>query len=142
MYQATKALKASASKRFNSRRVEDFIGWLIRRAFFFRVAEIEELQRNLKKLIDLFSTGFARGQHCVEIEVRKSSIGHARRKKFAQAAGIDGSQRADFFEDHTLQRLFKDTGIEQLANLGARPALDQHRAKKAQRVFLKLESGV
>src|SRR6266852_8813535 len=117
MYQATKALKASASKRFNSRKVEDFIGWLIRRTFFFRVAEIQKLQRTLKELIDLFSTGFARGQHCVEIEVRESSIGHARRKKFAQAARIDGSQRADFSEAQPLQRLFKDTGIEQLANL-------------------------
>src|SRR5216683_1440749 len=119
MYQATKALKASASKRFNSRRVEDFIGWLVRPAFFIRVAEVEQL---------------------LQVEVREPAVGHAGGQKFAQAARVHRSHVADFLEDYPVQRVVKDTGIKQLANLNARPALDQHRTKKAQGVFLELES--
>jgi len=56
-----------------------------------------------------------------------------------QAAGTDGSEVSDFFEDHALQRIFEDAWIEQIAYLNARPALDQHGAEKTQRVFVPVE---
>src|SRR2546421_263469 len=59
----------------------------------------------------------------------------------SEAAGINSSQLADFFKQDALQRIVKNTGIEQLANLEARAALYQHRAKKTQGVFLELKSG-
>src|SRR6266849_6285422 len=142
MYQATKALKASASKRFNSRRVEDLIGWLVRPAFFIRVAEVEQLQGALKKLIDLFFAHFVRGEQLLQVEVREAAVGHASGQKFAQAAGIHRSHIANLLENNPVQRVVKDSGIKQFADLCACPALDQHRTEKAQRVFLELESGI
>src|SRR5258707_11497792 len=109
---------------------------------FVRVAEIEKLQGTLKKLVDFFFADFRRGQELVQIEVRKAAVGHARGQKFPQAAGINSSQITDFFKHHPLQRIVKNTGIEQLADLKARSALDQHGAEEAQRVFLKLKSSV
>src|SRR6266480_3986676 len=74
------------------------------------MTEIEKLQRALKKLIDLFFADFARGEQFVQVEHR------------------------------ALQGVPKDTGIKQLAELNARPALDQHRAKKPKSVSLQLKS--
>src|SRR5712692_2461512 len=106
------------------------------------MAEVEKLQRALKKMIDLFFADLVRSEQLLQVEVREASIGHPRRQKFPQAAGIDGSECPDFFEDHALKWVFKYSGIEQPANLKARPALDQHRAEKPQRVSLELKSAV
>src|SRR5438046_2582922 len=107
---------------------------------FVVMTKIEKLQRTLKKLIDLFFADFARGEQFVQIEVWESAIRHSGRQKFPQAAGFNRSQVANFLEHRALQGVPKDTGIKQLAELNARPALDQHRAKKAQSVSLQLES--
>jgi hypothetical protein len=107
---------------------------------FVWLAEVEKLQRALKEMVDFLFTHFAWSEQLLQVEVREAAVGDTGWQEFPQAAGIDGSQLADFFEDHALQRVFKHTGIEQLANLHARPALDQHRAEKAQRVFLQLKS--
>src|SRR5438477_35443 len=106
------------------------------------MAEIEKLQRALKKLVDLFFADLVWSEEFVQVEVWKAAVGHTRRQEFPQAAGINRSQLADFFKHHALQRIVKDAGVEQFANLNARSALDQHRAQKAQGVFLKLKSGV
>ena len=104
------------------------------------MAAIEKVQCTLKELRDLFFADFARGQQFVQIEVRKSAIRYPGRKEFAQAAGFNGSQIANFLEHRALQGVPKNTGVKQLAELNARPALDQHRAKKAQSVSLQLKS--
>ncbi len=106
------------------------------------MAEIEKLQRTLKELIDLFFAHFVWGEQFLQVEVRKSAVGYARRQKFPQAAGIDGSKFSDFFKDHALQRIFEDPGIKQFADLDAGPALDQYRAQEAQGVALQLKSVV
>src|SRR5436853_6340777 len=109
---------------------------------FIRMAEIEKLQRAFKELVDLFFADLVRSKEFVQVEVWKAAVGHARGQKLPQAAGIDGPQLADFFKHHALQGIVKDTGIEQFTNLNARSALDQHGTEKAQRVFLKLKSGI
>ena len=113
---------------------------LIHGTSFVGMTEIEKLQRALKKLTDLFFADFARGEQFVQVEVRESAICHSRRQEFPQAAGFNGSQIADFLEHRALQGVPKDTGIKQLAELNARPALDQHRAKKPKSVSLQLKS--
>jgi len=113
---------------------------LIHGTSFVGMTEIEKLQRALKKLIDLFFADFAWGQQFVQIEVRESAIRYPGRQEFPQASGFNGSQVTDFLEHRALQGVPKDTGIKQLAELNARPALDQHRAKKAQGVSLQLKS--
>ncbi len=113
---------------------------LIHGTSFVGMTEIEKLQRTLKKLIDLFFADFARGEQFVQIEVSEPTIRHPGRQKFPQVAGFNRSQVADFFEHRALQGVPKDTRIKQFAELNARPALDQHRAKKAQSVSLQLKS--
>ena len=115
------------------------IGPLIHETSLVWMAEVEELQGALKELIDLLFRDLVRGEQFVQVEVGKSAIGHTRRQKFPQAPRIDGSQLADFFENHAMQRIIKHDGIEQFADFRARPALDQHRAKKSQGVFLQLK---
>src|SRR5439155_1297051 len=85
---------------------------------------------------------FVWGNQFLQVEVRKPAVGYARRQKFPQAAGIDGSKFTDFFKDHALQRIFEDPGIKQFADLNAGPALDQYRAQEAQGVSLQLKSVV
>src|SRR5438309_7922445 len=87
------------------------------------MAEIEKLQRALKKLVDLFFADFVWSEEFVQVEVWKAAVGHARRQEFPQAAGIDRSQLAYFFKHHTLQRIVKDAGVEQFANLMRVPLL-------------------
>src|SRR5260370_25958604 len=106
------------------------------------MAESEKLQRALKKLIDLLFADFVGGEQFFQVEVRKSTIHYARRQQLPQPPGIDGSEFPDFFEDHALQWIFEDGRIEQFAYLDARPALDQHRAEKAQGVSLHFKSRV
>ena len=106
------------------------------------MAAIEKLQRTLKELSDLFFADFMWGEQLVQVEVRKSAIRHLSREKLPQAAGTDGSEVSDFFEDHALQWIFEDAWIEQIAYLNARPALDQHGAEKTQRVSFQLKSAV
>src|SRR5213083_733710 len=106
-----------------------------------RMAKIEELHCCLKELVDVSLVDRVWGEESVDVEVRKTSVGHASVQKLPQAAGINSSQLADFFKQDALQRIVKNTGIEQLANLEARAALYQHRAKKTQGVFLELKSG-
>src|SRR5207249_2606321 len=43
------------------------------------MAEIEKLQRTLKKLIDLFFAHFVWGEQFLQVEVRKPAVGYARR---------------------------------------------------------------
>src|SRR6266478_864430 len=140
MYHPTYAENAKASIRFKERRVAVVMAMLIHGTSFVGMTEIEKLQRARKKLIDLFFADFARGEQFVPIEVRESAIRHPGRQKFPQAAGLNGSQISDFLEHRALKGVPKDTGIKQLAELNASPALDQHRAKKAQSVPLQLKS--
>ena len=106
------------------------------------MAAIEKPQGALKELVDLFFGCFVRGEQLLQVEVRKSAVGHPRREKLPQATGTDGSEVSDFFEDHALQWIFEDAWIEQIAYLNARPALDQHRAEKAQGVSFQLKPAV
>src|SRR6266404_9336429 len=140
MYHPTYAENAKASIRFKERRVAVVMAMLIHGTSFVGMTEIEKLQRARKKLIDLFFADFARGEQFVQIEVRESAIRHPGRQKFPQAAGFNGSQVANFLEHRALQGVPKDARIKQLAELNARPALDQHRAKKPQSVSLQLKS--
>src|SRR5258706_391034 len=140
MYQATKPLKTRTSARFNHRSIEGFIGWLVRPAFYVRVAEVEQSQRTFKEIIDFFFIHFVRGEQLSQIEIRETAVGHAGWQKFAQSPRVNRSHVANLFENHPVHGIIKHAGIQQLADLRARPALDQHRAKKAQRIFLEMES--
>src|SRR4029077_7104411 len=100
------------------------------------------LQHAFKQLVDLFFADLVRSEKLFQVEIRESTTGYSSRQERAQAAGINRRYLANFLEDHALQRIVKDTGIEQLADLDPRAALDQDRAEKAQRVFLKVKSGV
>src|SRR5712691_6699992 len=142
MYQATKPLKTRTSARFSHRSMKGFIGWLVRPAFYVRVAEVEQLQRAFKQMIDFFFTHVVRREQLSQIEIWETAVGHAGWQKFAQAAGVNQSHVANLFENRLVHGVFKHGGIQELTDLRARPALDQHRAKKAQRIFLKLESGI
>jgi len=104
------------------------------------MALVEKRQCALKELIDLFFGDLVRGEEPVEIEFREPTIGHAGRKKCPQAPRFDGSQRADFFKHHALQRILKNSGIEQFADFQPGSALDQHRAEEPQGVSLQLRS--
>ncbi|PYU66974.1 MAG: hypothetical protein DMG49_20310 [Acidobacteria bacterium] len=106
------------------------------------MAEIKKLQGTLKQLIDFFLADLVRSEELVQVEVRESAIGYTRGQECPQAAGINGSHFADFLENNALQLVFKNIRIKQLADLNASSALDQHRAEKAQGVFLELESCV
>lgn len=102
------------------------------------MALVEKRQCALKELIDLFFGDFVRREEPVKIELRKTSVGYASRKKFAQAARFDGTECADFFKHHALQRILKNGGIEQFADFQPGSAFDQHRAEEPQRVPLQL----
>src|SRR5437660_3137140 len=78
------------------------------------MAEIEKLQRALKKLVDLFFADLVWSEEFVQVEVWKAAVGHARRQEFPQAAGIDRSQLAYFFKHHTLQGSSKTPGSSNL----------------------------
>jgi hypothetical protein len=98
------------------------------------MAQIEKLERALEELVYLFFTDLVRRQEFMQIEVGESAIGDAGRKEFPQAARIDGTQLANFFEDYAAQGILEDRGIEQFADFSAGSALNQDRAQKAQRV--------
>src|SRR5229473_8133658 len=93
-------------------------------------------------MIDFFFTHFVRREQLSQIEIRETAAGHAGWQKLPQAAGVNRSHVANLFENYPVHGIIKHVGIQQLADLRARPALDQHRAKKTQRIFLKLESGI
>src|SRR5216683_6174426 len=142
MYQATKALNARTSIRVKERNAAAVIAVSIHEMFLVRMTKIEKLQHALKQLIDLFLADLVRGEEVVQVEVRKSAIGQARGQERPQAAGINGTHFADFLEENALQRIFKNGRIEQFANFGPRPALDQDRAQKAQSVFLQRKPAI
>jgi len=66
-------------------------------------------------LRDLFSLTSCGASSSFNVEVRKSTIVTCGREKLPQAAGTDGSEVSDFFEDHALQWIFEDAWIEQIA---------------------------
>ena len=142
IYQATRAQNASASIRPQVRTARVVIAPLIDKTFLVWMTEIEKLQDAFKQLIDFFLADLVRSEELLEVEVWESAIGYPRGQQRAQAAGINRAQLANFLENRALQRIIKDSGIEQLANLNACPALDQNRAEKTQRVFLKLKCGL
>src|SRR6266705_552587 len=136
MYQPTKAQNARTSIRVKERNVAAVIAVSIHEVFLVWMTKIEKLQHALKQLIDLFLADLVRGEELVQVEARKSAIGHARGQERPQPAGINGPHFADFLEENALQRIFKNGRIEQFANFGSRTALDQDRAQKAQSVSL------
>src|SRR5437879_8737272 len=93
-------------------------------------------------MIDFFFIHFVRREQLSQVEIREAPAGHAGWQKFPQAAGVNRSHVSNLFEDHAVHGVVKHAGMQQLADLRARPALDQYRAKKAQSIFLKLESGI
>jgi hypothetical protein len=102
--------------------------------FLIRMAQVEELQRAFKKLVNLLFADFVWSEERMKVEVRESAIRYARWQKLAQAAGIHGAELANFFEDDAAQRILKNGWIEQPADFAARSSLDQDGAQKAQRV--------
>ena len=103
-------------------------------AFFVGMAHIEKLEGAFEESIDFSFADFVRREERPKIEVRKAAVGDARGEKFAEAAGLDGAKRANFFENDTAQGILKNRSIEQLADFGASAALDKHRAQEAQGV--------
>ena len=95
------------------------------------MTEIEKPERALKQLVNVLFAGFVRGEKFVKIEIRKSSIRYARGKELPQAPRFDGSKLANFLKNNALERVLKNSRIEQMANLQPSPTLDQHRAKKS-----------
>src|SRR5260221_9018597 len=93
-------------------------------------------------MIDLFFAHFVGCKQVLQVEIRESAVGHPCRQKLSQPAGVHCAQFANFLEYHPVQRVIENARVQQLADLRARPALNQHGTEKAQRVFLKLESGV
>src|SRR5258708_32720110 len=87
--------------------------------FFVRMAEIEKPQHIVEKLIDLSFADLVRSEEVIQVEIRKSAIGHSRGQKRPQAAGGDGAQLADFLEYPALQGGVQDTRSEQPAALTA-----------------------
>lgn len=73
----------------------------------------------------------------MKVEVGESAIGDAGREKLAQAAGIDGAELANLFEDNASQGILKDIRVEQAADFAAGSAFDQDGAQEAQRVPFK-----
>ena len=98
------------------------------------MAQVKKLERTFEKLIDFGLTDFVWREERVKIEIGKAAIGDARGKEFAEAAGFDGAERANFFEHDAAQRILKNGGIELLADLRASAAFDEHRAQEAQSV--------
>src|SRR5881392_3549494 len=94
--------------RINERRAV-VMARLFYRKPFVRMAKIEKLQCALKELVDFFLVDLVWGEEFVEVEVRKTSVGHASGQKLPQAAGINSSQLADFFKQDALQRIVKNT---------------------------------
>src|SRR5947199_10799657 len=72
--------------RINERRAV-VMARLFYRKPFVRMAKIEELQCALKELVDFFLVDLVWGEEFVEVEVRKTSVGHASGQKLPQAAG-------------------------------------------------------
>src|SRR5205823_4415288 len=134
MNHAINPAKPKASTRGKIRAVLLVTAKLIMKGVLVRMAQIEQLQRALKELIDLSLADFLRGQKRLQVEVGKSAIRNAGRKKFAQAARINGTKFANLLEHHAVKGILKHAGIEQPANLSARSAFDQHRAQEAQRI--------
>src|SRR5260370_3671232 len=108
--------------KYKNRRAGAVIALLIRQVIFVRMAEIEKLEGAFEKLIDLFLANLVRGEEVAKVEIRKSAIGHAGRQKLPQAAGINRTEFADFFEHHSLQRGLKNPVAEEAADLASRPA--------------------
>ena len=106
------------------------------------MAEIEKLQRAFKKVIDFFFGDFVRGEQFLQVEIWEAAVGHAGGQKRAEVAGVNRAHATDFLENDAMQRVCKDTGIKQLADLQAGTALDQHRAEKTQGIPLQVNCGV
>src|SRR5215469_540154 len=134
MNHATKATKPKTSRRGKSREFFAVIVRLIMMRVLVRMAQAQELQGAFKELVDLFLSDFLRGEERRKVEVRESSIRHTRRQKLAQAARIDGTEVANFFEDDAAQRVLKNARLEQATDFPARASLDQEGAQEAQRI--------
>src|SRR6266404_5109720 len=93
-------------------------------------------------MIDLFFAHFVGCKQVLQVEVRESTVGHACRQKLSHPPRVHCAHFANFLEYHAVQRVIENTRVQQLADLRARPALNQHGTEKAQRVFLKLELAV
>src|SRR5258706_14572426 len=81
-------------------------------------------------------------EEIVQVKLRKAAIGDPRGKKLPQAAGFDGAQGTNFFENNAPQWILKNIRIEQPANFQACAGFDQKGAKKPQRVALELASAL
>jgi len=101
------------------------------------MAQVEKLKGAFEKLIDFRFADFVGGKKRVKIEIGEAAIGDARGKKLAEAAGLDGTERANFLENDAAKRVLKNGRVEQPANFGAGAAFDQHRAQETQSVALK-----
>ena len=101
------------------------------------MTHVQKLKGALEKLIDLSFADLVRGKKRMKIEIRKAAIGDAGGKKFAEAPGFDGTEKANFLEDDAAQRVLKNGSVEQAADFGAGTTFDEHGAQEAQSVALK-----
>jgi hypothetical protein len=98
------------------------------------MAHVEKFESALEELVDFRFANFVRSEKRVKVKVRKAAISDARGEKFAEAAGFDGAERANFFEDDAAKRILKNGSVEQPANFGAGTAFDEHGTQEAQSV--------
>src|SRR5690349_22587182 len=103
--------KTKASTNGNGRKLLFVTATLIMECFLVGMAQIEQLQRALKELIDLFFADLVRGQKRPQVEIGESAIGDASREKFAQAARIDGAKVTNLFKDYAAQGVVRSVGV-------------------------------
>jgi len=108
--------------------------WLVCEAFIVGMAHIQKFEGALEELVDFSFANFMRREKRMKIEVGEAAVGDARRKKFAETAGLDRAKGANFLEDDAAKRVLKNGGVEQATDFGASAAFDQHGAQEAQRV--------
>ena len=110
----------------------------IRELLFVWMAAIEKLQRALEPLRYIFLGGQVGRKKFMKIEDGEAPVGDPPGEKLSKLAGFHAAQSTDLLEDDTLQRILKNCGIEQAANLKARATLEQNGAEQAQCVSLQV----
>src|SRR5579859_4979120 len=126
--------KAKTSTNGNGRKLLFVTATLIMECFLVGMAQIEQLQRALKELIDFVFRDLVGCEERLEVEVRESAIRNASWEQLPQAARVNRSKFTNLLENYTAQGILKHAGVKQPANFAACTAFDQHRAQKTKRI--------
>ena len=100
------------------------------------IVYVDKAEGALEEFFDVVFADEFGSEELVEVEIGEAAVGDACGEDFEQALGIDGAERANFFEDDALGGVYKFLRIDEAAELYARDGFDQDGAEQTQQVAL------